>query len=186
MRRIKKYLTKLKCLQLGIPYRRSMWIHPTAEICCSGGSVELEEGVILHKGVRIDCAGQLDIGKGSSLNTYTRVEAGSHVTIGNYVLIGPNVYISDRSHAYEKPQIPIMQQGYAVKGPLSIGDNTWIGIHACIIGNVRIGKGCVIGANAVVTKDVPDHCVVAGNPGRIVKRYDISCGKWVRSVDGNI
>lgn len=160
MRRIKEYLTKLKCLQLGIPYRRSMWIHPTAEICCSGGSVELEEGVILHKGVRIDCAGQLDI--------------------GNYVLIGPNVYISDRSHAYENPQIPVMQQGYAVKGPLSIGDNTWIGIHACIIGNVRIGKGCVIGANTVVTKDIPDHCVVAGNPGRIIKQYDASCGKWVK------
>ena len=54
---------------------------------------------------------------------------------------------------------------------MSIGDNSWIGNHAAIIG-CSVGRHCVVGANAVVTRDVPDYCVVAGSPARIIKRYD--------------
>lgn len=102
------------------------------------------------------------------------------MSLGKCVLIGPNVYISDQNHTYSDISVPIMQQGYTTKGPLSIGDNTWIGTHACIIGNITIGKGCVIGANSVVTKDVPDYSVVVGNPGKIVKQYDLQKCEWVK------
>lgn len=96
------------------------------------------------------------------------------------MLVGPNVYISDRSHQYRDVRIPIMDQGYYTNGTLEIGDGTWIGIHACLIGNISVGRGCVIGANAVVTKDIPDYSVVVGNPGKIVKKYDLELKKWVK------
>ena len=100
--------------------------------------------------------------------------------IGKDVLIGPNVYISDRSHQYKDVDVPIKMQGYYTRGNLKIGNGTWIGIHACVIGNVEVGKGCVIGANAVVTKNIPDYCVVVENPARIVKRYDFKEKKWIK------
>lgn len=180
---IKKALTYLKCKASGISYRGG-WIHPSAEIKkYKNGNVVLESDTILHKGVRIDVAGEIILGKGTSLNTYTRVESGYKVKFGENVLVGPNVYISDRSHQYQNVNMPIMKQGYYEKGSLEIGSGTWIGIHACVLGNVKIGKGCVIGANAVVTKDIPDYCVVVGNPGRVIKKYDFTLGKWINALD---
>ena len=63
-------------------------------------------------------------------------------------------------------------------GGEQIGDETWIGIHASIIGPVKIGKHCVIGANSVVTHDIPDYSVVVGNPGKIVKKCDCEKKLW--------
>lgn len=183
IRILKKMLTYLKCKMCGISYMRG-WIHPSVEIQkYKTGNIVLEPDVILHKGVRIDVAGEIIFGKGTSLNTYTRVESGYKVQFGENVLIGPNVYISDRSHQYQNVNIPIMEQGYYEKGSLVIGSGTWIGIHACVLGNVKIGKGCVIGANAVVTKDIPDYCVVVGNPGKVIKKYDFALEKWLPILD---
>jgi acetyltransferase-like isoleucine patch superfamily enzyme len=180
MKLFKKLLTKIECIGLRIRYQKGMWIHPNVQICAKKAKLKFSRNVILHKGVRIDIAGggTLALGEGTSINTYSRIECGCLVVLGNNVLIGPNVYISDRSHTYDNILIPIKDQGYTIKGKLEIGDNTWIGIHACVIGNVKIGKGCVIGANAVVTKDIPDYSVVVGNPARIVKQYNTESGKW--------
>ena len=59
-----------------------------------------------------------------------------------------------------------------------IGDDSWIGENVCIIG-ASIGRHCVIGANAVVTKEIPDYCVAVGNPARVIKRYDFEQKDWV-------
>jgi acetyltransferase-like isoleucine patch superfamily enzyme len=180
--KLKEMITKIKCIQFGLVYKNNMWIHPSTEICVNRGEINVSEGVTFHKGTRIDVGwgGVLVFNRNVSLNTYTRIESGGCIVIGNNVLIGPNVYISDRNHSYYDISIPIRDQGYTVKGGIEIGDNTWIGIHACIIGNVKIGKGCVIGANAVVTNDVPDYCVAVGNPARIVRRYNPEMHKWQR------
>lgn len=67
----------------------------------------------------------------------------------------------------------MIDQGIVQKGQkVSIGDGSYIGINAVIVGNVKIGKHCVIGANSVVTKDVPDYCVAVGSPAKVVKRYN--------------
>lgn len=63
-----------------------------------------------------------------------------------------------------------------------IGDGSWIGCHCAIVGDVHIGRHCVVGANSVVTRNVPDFCVVAGAPARIVKRFDLETGEWMRGV----
>ena len=66
---------------------------------------------------------------------------------------------------------------------LKIVQGSWIGTHVAIIGDVHIGRNCVIGANAVVTRDVPDYCVVAGAPAQIIKRFNLQTKKWEKGIE---
>jgi acetyltransferase-like isoleucine patch superfamily enzyme/glycosyltransferase involved in cell wall biosynthesis len=97
------------------------------------------------------------------------------------VIIAPNVYVSDCSHNYENIGVPIMHQGItSTTNEIIIGENSWIGVNASIVGNIHIGKGCVVGANSYVTKDIPDYCVVAGSPAKIIRMYDTITQQWIR------
>ncbi len=108
------------------------------------------------------------------------------IFIGKFVLIAPNVFIADTHHEYQKIGIPIMYQGITTHNDqITIGDETWIGINAVIMGNVNVGKHCVVGANSVVNKDVPDYCVAVGNPAIVVKTLDVKTGQWV-NVKGKV
>ena len=81
------------------------------------------------------------------------------------------MYITDCDHEYRDINVPVIDQGIAQRGQMvSIGEGSYIGINAVIVGNVKIGKHCVIGANSVVTKDVPDYCVAVGSPARVIKK----------------
>lgn len=85
------------------------------------------------------------------------------------------MYITDCDHEYRNVDIPIIDQGIVQKGQkVSIGDGSYIGINAVIVGNVKIGKHCVIGANSVVTKDVLDYCVAVGSPAKVIKKMGYS------------
>ena len=89
------------------------------------------------------------------------------------------MYITDCDHEYRNVDIPIIDQGIVQKGQkASIGDGSYVGINAVIVGNVKIGKHCVIEANSVVTKDVPDYCVAVGSPAKIIKRYNLETQLW--------
>ena len=126
----------------------------------------------------------LEIGSGTNLGSFNHVYATRSVTIGANVLTANGVYISDNLHGYEDIGRPIKQQPLRQLRETSIGDGTWLGHNACVFG-VRIGRNCIVGANSVVTRDVPDHCVVAGAPARIIRRYDVSTGSWRRTdTDG--
>jgi acetyltransferase-like isoleucine patch superfamily enzyme len=94
--------------------------------------------------------------------------------------MGRHVFVSDSSHRYTDTSVPIIQQGLIVR-PTSIGDGSWLGNHSVVIG-CSIGKNCVVSANAVVTRDVPDYCVVGGVPARVLKRYDPEGGDWTRGT----
>ena len=89
------------------------------------------------------------------------------------MLLSPNVYITDCDHEYRNLGVPVIDQGIVQKGQtVSIGDGSYVGINTVIVGNVKIGKHCVIGANSVVTKDVPDYCVAVGSPAKVIKRIE--------------
>jgi len=123
---------------------------------------------------------RLDVGDGTSFGRGIHLFCCTHMTIGQNVMIADHVYISDNLHGFEDLNVPSSKQPLKVPGPVSIGDDTWIGERACILPNVAIGRHCVVGAAAVVTKSIPDYCVVAGIPARIIKRYDFDRQAWVR------
>lgn len=95
-------------------------------------------------------------------------------------MIADRVYISDTNHIYEDIDVPIKQQGLRDGRRVEIGRGAWLGIGAVVCGNVRIGENSVVGANAVVTVDVPDRTVVAGNPATIVRQHDGEQWRWTQ------
>lgn len=126
----------------------------------------------------------LEIGAGSKLGRFNHIYATRRVTIGAKVLTANGVYISDNLHRYDDPATAIMDQPLKQLAEVTIGDGTWIGHNACIVG-ASLGRNCVVGANAVVTRNAPDHCVLVGVPARIVRRFDATRGEWrVTKPDG--
>lgn len=123
---------------------------------------------------------RLAIGDGSNIGMRNHIFAQDKVTIGNKVLTAPNVFISDCTHVFTDPNVPIMDQGTKLLSHTCIGDHSWIGHGSTIIG-CKVGKHCVVGANSVVLTDVPDYSVVAGAPARIVKQFDPSRQTWIAS-----
>ena len=108
--------------------------------------------------------------KGSEIGERCRISIANSLEIGEKVLLSPNVYITDCDHEYRDVDVPVIDQGIVQRGQkVSIGEGSYIGINAVIVGNVRIGRHCVVGANSVVTKDVPDYCVAVGSPAKVIK-----------------
>ena len=101
------------------------------------------------------------------------------VKIGNNVIIAQNVVMSGLNHGYEDINVPPRDQ-QVTTAPIDIGDDVWIGANAMIAAGVKVGKHCVIAGGSVVTKDVPDYSVAAGNPAKILKQYSFETKKWER------
>lgn len=119
----------------------------------------------------------LSIGEGSIIGNFNHIYATGEILIGKNVLTADKVYISDNLHQYENIGVPIMHQGIKQLSKLVIGDGSWIGENVCIIG-ASVGLNCIVGANSVVTKDIPDYCVAVGSPARIIKKYNIILQRW--------
>jgi acetyltransferase-like isoleucine patch superfamily enzyme len=99
------------------------------------------------------------------------------VNIGNYVGLAQNVVLSGLNHSYQDISIPIRKQPVTFK-LITIKEETWIGANSLISAGVTIGKHCVVAGGSVVTKDVPDYSVVAGNPAKIIKKYNFELNVW--------
>lgn len=97
----------------------------------------------------------------------------AQVTIGDNVLIGPNVGIYTAGHPLS---IDLRRQGLEFALPIVVGDDVWIGGHVCILPGVTIGSGSVIGAGSLVTKDVPAGVLAYGNPCRVVRQLEAKAG----------
>jgi len=118
---------------------------------------------------------------GCSLGKRLFVSATNKITIENDVVIAANVHITDHNHEYRKIGIPIKEQGVtSFTNEVVIGAGSWIANNCVIVGNVKIGRGCVIGANSVVLNDIPDYCVAVGSPAKIIKYFDKITGQWVK------
>ena len=91
------------------------------------------------------------------------------VTIGKNVMMGPEVIIYTHDHNFSRTDIPIMEQGNSPVEPVEIGGDCRLGRRVIIMPGVKIGRGCVIAAGAVVTKDIPDYSVAGGVPARVIK-----------------
>lgn len=149
-----------------------------------GSNISIGEKTVFQRGVWLYCcendgrSASLSIGEGCVFGYNNHITAVSQVVIGNSVLTANNVYISDNIHSYEDVTLPIMHQPVRFKREVVIGDGSWIGENVCIIG-AHVGKNCVIGANAVVTSDIPDYSVAVGIPAVVIKQFDPHMKKWV-------
>ncbi len=128
-------------------------------------------------------APRLTIGDGSVIGHMNHVACIRNVSIGKNVLTADRVYISDHSHGFSDPSLPIMRQPVVSKGITSVGDGSWIGENVVVL-SCSIGKQCVIGANAVVLTDIPDFSVAVGAPARVVRRFhpELSAVKESRTL----
>jgi acetyltransferase-like isoleucine patch superfamily enzyme len=122
----------------------------------------------------------LKIEKGSIIGNFNHIYATECIHIEENVLIADKVYIADNLHQYTEPYIPIMKQPILQLKSIKIGSGSWIGENVCIIG-ANIGKHCIIGANAVVTNDIPDYSVAVGIPAKVIKRYNHQMCQWERT-----
>lgn len=109
------------------------------------------------------------IGKGSGIVGHFSI------TIGNDVWTGHHVYITDQNHGYTDVNIPISQQSQPER-PVSIGDGSWLGHGSIVLPGVTIGEHVVVGANSVVTHDIPAYSVAVGSPARVIRRYNPETG----------
>lgn len=109
----------------------------------------------------------ITIGKNSGLGINSRVRG--PLNIGNDVMMGPDVIILGGGHNFQRTDIPMRLQGQPPSTKTIIGNDVWIGTRAIIMPGVKIGNGVIIGAGAVVTKDIPDFAVVGGIPAKIIK-----------------
>lgn len=134
-------------------------------------------GAMPHTGFK-DC--ELIIGDGCRIGNFNHIYATKSIRLGKNVLTADKVYISDNLHGYEDISMPIIQQQIKQIETVTIGDNAWIGENVCILG-ANIGRHCVIGANSVVTKDIPDYCVAVGAPAKIIKRFCFEKNEWLKT-----
>ncbi len=125
---------------------------------------------------------QLCIGNHCLIGKLSRIGCCNSVQIDDYVLLAPNVHITDRNHSYKDISKPIGEQNVE-SAAVKIGAGSWLGYGVQVMPGVSIGKHCVVAAGSVVTHDVPDFCVVAGIPARVIKRYDPATRSWLR-VEG--
>jgi len=129
--------------------------------------------VYLFPGVRLLSPGNISIGNCCCINHGTDIGGAGGVDIGNFVLIGPNCQILTNNHSYDRYDLPISYQG-TYQAPIKICDDVWIAANAVILPGVTVGRGAVVGAGAVVTKDVEPFAIMGGVPARLIKyRFDI-------------
>ena len=127
-----------------------------------GSDVDMLNGVVIMSPQKVE------IGHDTFLNEFVRIGGQNEVKIGNYVQLSQNVSLISENHKYSNPLLPIKKQGYFGK-KIVIEDDVWIGANAVILSGVTVGQGAIVGANAVVTKNVRPYSIVGGIPARFIK-----------------
>ena len=125
-----------------------------------GKNVNVEKGADFGDGSGIVIGDNSGIGVNCSIH--------GPLTIGDNVMMGPEVVILTSSHNFDNIYIPMLKQGSSIKSVV-IGNDVWIGTRSIILPGVKIGNGVIIGAGAVVTKDIPDYAIVGGVPAKVIR-----------------
>ena len=168
--------TKLKAHDLSVDYNmlheeeREKRQAILKDLFCEFGEGSFMQGpIFIHYGTHTR------IGRDNFFNFNTTIQDDTLVTIGNSNSFGPGLYILTPLHPMYAPERRKMElpngskRGFCYAKPVVIGDECWFGANVTVCPGVTIGNGCVIGAGSVVTKDVPDNCLAAGVPARVIR-----------------
>jgi acetyltransferase-like isoleucine patch superfamily enzyme len=123
------------------------------------------------------------IGTGCQIGRRSTISSRNEIILEANVLLAPSVLIMDHNHEFSNTEMPIHSQGLTAGGRIVIGRNSWLGHGAVVIcsrNDLILGRNSVVAANAVVTRSFPDFSVVAGNPAKLVRKFDQEVGRWVR------
>lgn len=153
--------------------------------------INLGQNLTTGVGCRIDAFPKIpkkviQIGKDVQINDYVHIGAVESIFIGDRVLIASKVFITDHNHGYyghfglhSSPMIPPSKRELSSE-PVVIEEDVWIGEFVTILPGVTVGKGSIIGAMSVVTKNIPEYSIALGSPAKVIKRYDFIKNKWVK------
>ena len=119
------------------------------------------------EGVTVFCPWDLKVGSHTTIGARCTLTAYGGLTIGDDVRIAPNVMMLTTDHEYEHKNVLIRNQGFK-QAPIEIGNDIWLGANVIIVKGVRIGDGAVIGANSVVTDDIPPYSIAVGLPCKVI------------------
>jgi acetyltransferase-like isoleucine patch superfamily enzyme len=135
------------------------------------GRLEIGANTLLEPGVWITAPApaRVRIGTGSYLNLGVTVAALELVEIGDHCMFANGCFITDADHRFDDPDRPVTWQGFTSKGPTRVGHNVWCGANVVITSGVTVGERCVIGANSVVTEDIPPRSIAAGVPAKVIR-----------------
>jgi acetyltransferase-like isoleucine patch superfamily enzyme len=138
------------------------------------GRLEVGEHVLLEPHVWLTAPDEarIRIGPGSFLNLAVMVAAVELVEIGSHCMFANGCFITDGSHRFDDPDKPVPWQGFTSKGPTRLGDNVWCGANVVITTGVTVGERSVVGANSVVTTDIPPFSIAAGAPAKVLRAVD--------------
>ncbi len=170
------HVTSARCLTLGSGVK----LEDLAEIQCrSHRGIALGDGVTIGRGASVrpssyyghDMGEGLSVGAGTAIGALSWIGASGFVEIGTNVLIGPRVTILPENHLFEDTSVPIKKQGVAREG-IVIEDDCWIGAGATLLAGVRVGRGSIVAAGAVVNRSVAPGSIVGGVPARVIGTRD--------------
>jgi acetyltransferase-like isoleucine patch superfamily enzyme len=142
------------------------------------GRLEIGEHALLEPHVWLTAPGaaRIRIGSGTFLNIGVMVAALELVEIGDHCMFANGCFVSDGNHRFDDRDRPVPWQGFSSKGPTRVGDNVWCGVNVVIASGVEIGERCVIGANSVVTSDLPAFSIAGGAPARVLRTIEYKKG----------
>lgn len=136
--------------------------------------LEVGEHVLFEPGVWLTAPspGRIRIGQGTFLNLGVMIASAGLVEVGEHCMFANGCFVTDADHRFDDPERPVPWQGFTSKGPTRVGDNVWCGAHVVITGGVTVGERSVIGANSVVTHDIPPFSIAAGAPAKVLKTIE--------------
>ena len=138
------------------------------------GRLEVGEGTLFEPDVWLTApeGARIRIGAGTFLNIGVMVAASDLVEIGDHCMFANGCFVTDANHRFDDRDQPITWQGFTSKGPTRIGDNVWCGANVVVTSGVTIGERSVVGANSVVTEDIPPFSIAAGAPAKVLRRVE--------------
>jgi acetyltransferase-like isoleucine patch superfamily enzyme len=138
------------------------------------GRLTIGSGALFEPGVWLTgpAPARISIEGGSFLNLGVMIAAAELVEIGEHCMLANGCFVTDADHRFDDPGKPVPWQGFTSKGPTRLGDNVWCGANVVITSGVTVGERCVIGANSVVTHDIPAFSIAAGAPAKVLRQVE--------------